>query len=133
MFEYLEKHWKKAIYITFSIYWALLLTATSLPGSDVPDLGVSDKIEHFTAYFIFSFMLCVVLMFQNRFQILKQKAFVSTLILVGLYAALDELHQLFIPGRACDILDWSTDIAAALIAVSMIYFLSKLNPLKREN
>jgi len=130
LFEYLEKRWKKQIYIIFSAYWIILLTATSLPGADVPDLGVSDKIEHFTAYFIFSFMLCVVLMLQQKYRLLKRRALTATLVLVGLYAAFDELHQLFIPGRSCDILDWSADMASALLAVTFIFIISKINLVK---
>jgi len=131
LLEYLEKHKKKVLYTPFTIYWLLLLTATSLPGKDLPNLGVSDKIEHFTAYFILSFFLSIVLMLQKRVKILKEKAIFSTLVIVGIYAALDELHQLFIPGRSCDIRDWLTDIIAACIAVFVVSLLTKKNHVKQ--
>ena len=128
MLDYLEKHKQKFLYIPFTIYWLLLLTATSLPGKDMPNVGVSDKVEHFTAYFIFSFMFTIVLIIQNKFKYLKVRAFSATLFLVGIYAALDELHQLFIPGRSCDILDWATDITSACIAVLVVFLLTRKSP-----
>lgn len=132
MFDYLEKNWKKTIFIIFAAYWIVLLTATSLPGSDLPDLGVSDKLEHFSAYLIFSFMLCIVLMFQDKYRLLKRRALPTTILFISVYAAFDELHQLFIPGRSCDIIDWSADFTSACLAVSVVYVLSKIN-LKKIN
>jgi VanZ family protein len=36
---------------------------------------------------------------------------------------LDELHQLFIPGRSCDILDWTADTAGVIIGVIIMTLL----------
>lgn len=64
--------------------------------------------------------------------LLKQKAFFSTLVIVGVYAAFDEIHQIFIPGRSCDIRDWLVDFISAFIAVALVYILVKSNILKKE-
>ncbi len=125
MFEYLEKHKKKLVYIPLIIYWLLLLTATSLPGSDMPDIHVSDKVEHFSGYAILTIFLTLAMLLQNKIKMLKEKAFIATLILVAVYGALDELHQLFIPGRDCDIYDWITDFSAACFGVVIVYFIVK--------
>ena len=38
---------------------------------------------------------------------------------VSLYAATDELHQLFVPGRNCDVLDWLADSAGAVLLAAI--------------
>ncbi len=126
MFEYLEKHRTKLVYVPLIIYWLLLLTATSLPGKDLPDIHVSDKIEHFSAYAILTILLTFTSLLQTKYKFLKEKAFLSTLIFVSIYAALDELHQLFIPGRDCDINDWMADFLAACFGILIVYSLVKL-------
>ena len=125
MFEFLEKHKMKLVYWPLVLYWLILLTATSLPGKDLPNLGVSDKIEHFTAYFILAVLLNISLLIQNKFKLLKAKASQAVLLIIAVYAALDELHQLFIPGRSCDILDWTADMAAAIAGVLIVIILVK--------
>ena len=125
MLEYLEKHKKKLVYIPLIIYWIILLIATSLPGKDMPDLPVSDKIEHFSAYCILTIFLTFTVLLQNKYNILKKHAFIFTWVLVAIYGALDELHQLFIPGRDCDILDWTADASAALFGVLLVFFIVK--------
>ena len=123
MIEYLEKNKVRAVYLPLIIYWLVLLTATSLPGKDLPNLGVSDKLEHFTAYFILAVILNLALIVQNKYSLLKLKSSIFTIIIIGSYAALDELHQLFIPGRSCDIKDWAADFIAACIGVSVIFLI----------
>jgi VanZ family protein len=123
--EYLDKHKKKLIYIPLIIYWIILLTATSLPGNDVPDFHVSDKIEHFTGYAVLTIFLCFTLMLQSKFQFMKKHAYIITLLMVSVYGALDELHQLFIPGRSCDIRDWIADTSAAYFGVLVVFVIVK--------
>jgi len=123
--EYLEKHKKKFVYIPLIIYWLFLLTMTSLPGKDLPDLHISDKLEHFSAYMVLTIFLTFTLLLQNKFRFLKKHAYLLTFLLVALYGALDELHQLFIPGRSCDIMDWTADVSAACFGVFIVYFIVK--------
>lgn len=107
------------------MYWLLLLTLTSLPGKDLPDIKISDKIEHGLAFWGLAILLKLTLVLQNKYQKLKEHSATFTLLIIGIYAALDELHQLFIPGRDCDIFDWAADFSGALIAVLVIGFLIK--------
>jgi VanZ family protein len=45
-------------------------------------------------------------------------------VLVSLYGVTDELHQLFVPGRSCDVKDWIADtIGATLGSVGMYVLL----------
>lgn len=120
MLNKLESNKKWLIYFPLIVYWLLLFVATTLPAKDLPDTHVSDKIEHFTAYFILAVLLNFAIMFQNKYIKLRRKAWLLTLIIISSYAALDELHQLFIPGRDCDILDWVSDTSGVLLGLALV-------------
>jgi VanZ family protein len=133
LLDKLESNKKLLVYFPLIIYWFLLLVATTLPAQDLPKTGVSDKIEHFTAYFILAVILNLAIMFQNKYPKLKYKAWLFTLIIILTYAGLDELHQLFIPGRDCDILDWLADSGGVLLGIGLVrvminFFKYKLQP-----
>ncbi len=123
MLNKLETNRKWLIYFPLILYWLILFVATTLPSADLPNTGVSDKVEHFTAYMILAVLLNLTLMFQNKYPKLKKKAWLYTLIFVLTYAGLDEFHQLFIPGRDCDILDWLSDASGVLLGLAFIKIL----------
>lgn len=59
---------------------------------------------------------------------------VLAFVLTAAYAVTDEIHQIFVEGRACRFFDWLVDCsgaAAALIFICLIIFLSR--KLKRRN
>ena len=113
-------------------YWLIILTLTSLPGNDVPDVKINDKIEHFLAFGGLGFLLYLSLKVQDKVKIIKKLPWLFTILLVALYAAFDELHQLFIPGRMCDIKDWIADMIGVTIGVMsmalLIYLFDKKRP-----
>jgi len=112
----------------------ILLTATTLPGKELPKIGINDKIEHLTAYFILSILLSLSLFFQNKYRLFKKYFAIATLSIISIYAALDELHQLFIPGRTCDFYDWLADFTGAAIGVFIVFiFLKKFHYNSKEN
>ncbi len=123
MLSKLEANKKWLVYFPLIIYWLLLFVATTLPGKDLPETGVSDKIEHFTAYFILAVLLNLTLMFQNKYPKIRKKAWLYTLIFILTYAGLDEIHQMFIPGRDCDILDWLSDSSGVLLGLGFVKML----------
>ncbi|MEX2535457.1 MAG: VanZ family protein [Trueperaceae bacterium] len=43
----------------------------------------------------------------------------------ALYGVVDEVHQMFVPGRNPDILDWLADIAGAAVGVWLVYYPSR--------
>lgn len=128
MFEYLEKRKIWLVYIPLAFYWLILFTATSLPAYDLPKLGISDKINHFLAYFLLAILLNLTLMYQRKSRFLFEKAAPVTIIICFIYGALDEIHQMFIPGRYAEILDWVADASGVILGVFLVYFLkNKLN------
>jgi len=88
-------------------------------------MNVSDKIEHFGAYGLLSVFLYLDLFFQNRFEVLKKFPAAFAIIFASLYGLIDELHQLLVPGRSCEFLDWFAEFSGALIGVLIIKWLLK--------
>ncbi len=125
MLDYLEKHKKIVVYFPLIAYWVMLLLATSLPSNKIPNIKLNDKIEHVLAYFILGILFNFAVLVQERFVFIKKKAYISTIILLGIYAIIDELHQLFIPGRDCSLLDWSADTLGVFLGVLVTYILLK--------
>jgi VanZ family protein len=126
LFDFLEKHKSKLIYIPLVLYWLTLFIFTTLPSKDLPKTGINDKIEHLSAYFILTTLLSLALLFQNKSIKTKKNFSIASIFIVAVYAALDEIHQLFIPGRDCDILDWTADMIGAVIGIFLIIILVKI-------
>ncbi|MCS7054372.1 MAG: VanZ family protein [Ignavibacterium sp.] len=127
------------------IHWITIIILTSLPSDSLPSSGLDDKIEHIIAYFVLSFFIYFNFYYQDRHLILRKYSFLFTILFASLYGAVDELHQLFIPGRSCDFLDWVADfigvIIGSLSARLLLYYLretlenffnKKLEPLTKK-
>jgi VanZ family protein len=123
LLKYFEKHKKYLVYLPLILYWILILTLTSLPGNDLPKIEINDKIEHLLAFGGLGFLLNLSLRIQNKFVTVKKFPALFTILIVCSYAAIDELHQTFIPGRSCDILDWSADTIGVIIGVTIMTIL----------
>ncbi len=123
MFKYLEKRKVWLVYIPLAIYWIILFTATSLPIERLPSVGFNDKINHFLAYFILAVLVNLTLIYQRKSRFLFQKAPIVTIIIGLLYGAFDELHQIFVPGRFAETLDWMADGLGTIVGVLVVYYL----------
>lgn len=115
-----EKNYKSLVYASLIIYWVILLSATSIPADSVPTTGVSDKIEHFLAYFILTILLSSTLFYQNKFTNLKKHYLLSSFIIASVYGIIDELHQLLVPGRSCELLDWLSDAGGVILGIIFV-------------
>jgi VanZ family protein len=113
---------RKAISILpIIIYSTAIFYASHQPTPFTPDLGLhwQDKLYHFSAYFFYGFAVLFALpaVFPR---ISGRKAMLVIIVAVMFYGASDEIHQYFIPGRSCELLDWCADalggIAAAVVA-----------------
>lgn len=100
------------------VLWAaFILLLTSIPGSDIPHVGFmsfrsSDKLVHASMYGVFAWLALRSLLRAGR--PLRQAILVVALG-IALFAALDEWHQQFIPGRDMDPFDWLADLTGATI------------------
>jgi VanZ family protein len=133
LFKFLELHKKHFVYLPLVFYWLLILTLTSLPGNELPDIKINDKIEHFLAYGGLGFLLYLSLRVQDKYSLLKKLPWLFSILVVALYGAFDELHQLFIPGRMCDIKDWIADMIGVIIGVVIMALLIFVFDKKRPN
>ena len=110
------------LYIPLLVYWIILFILTSIPVDQVPKFfGTQDKIEHFAAYFLLSILLCLTLHFQRKNLQLSSRALLITFLIVIFYGVIDELHQLFVPGRSGDILDWLADSIGGGLGIWFCY------------
>jgi VanZ family protein len=128
LFKYLEKRKVWLVYIPLTIYWIILFTATSLPLQRLPSVGFNDKINHFIAYFILAVFVNLTLIYQRKSRFLFKKAALVTIIIGLLYGAIDELHQILVPGRFAETLDWMADGLGTIVGVLVVYYL--INRLK---
>lgn len=115
------------VYIPLIIYWIIIFIATTIPVDTMPKLfNAQDKIEHFTAYFILEILLAFTFHFQNKNETVKRNPIFFSILVLIIYAAFDEIHQYFIPGRYADVLDWVADVIGGLLAIIFVkWFLTK--------
>jgi hypothetical protein len=73
-----------------------------------------DKLAHFLTYGTIAALLAVGV---------KRRQPSTLILLVSLIGALDEWHQVYLPGRSSDIADFLTDVAAAIVAVTLVDWL----------
>jgi len=72
------------------------------------------KTAHFTVYFILGF--CVVNSLKYHMKN-KRSLFATAWGIAALYGVFDEIHQYFVPGRACTVRDMLINAAGALFGV----------------
>ena len=80
------------------------------------------KLAHFTEYLILGILTYNLINNHNK------KTYIAIIICV-LYAISDEIHQMFVPGRSCQILDMTID---SLGSITGIYLLKLINKYKTE-
>lgn len=123
MFSYLERNRKYLLHFPLFLYWIILFILTSLPSGMAITTDVSDKINHFGAYGLLSVFLYSTLYFQNKFSILKKYPALFTVVIASVYGALDEIHQMYVPGRSAEFLDWIADFTGSIVAVLITRYL----------
>ncbi len=79
------------------------------------------KTAHFLEYFILG-ILSVITAFTYKKNKLFFKIFGAVMFSI-LYAVSDEVHQYFVPGRACRLLDICIDSAGSICAVLLVVFI----------
>lgn len=85
-----------------------------------PDADVANPIAHFCEYAVFGALL------RNALASGRQAGFrrvVLAAACASLYGVTDELHQYFVPARACDPADWLVDTLGALAGAALAHAL----------
>ena len=94
------------------IYW--ISSIETLPHVEIPIIS-PDKLAHVGVYFIFCWFSRRALYFQVAVPFLKRWSFVGAFLLTCLYGYLDEVHQLYVPGRSYEYYDMLADAIGALL------------------
>jgi VanZ family protein len=100
------------------LFWAsLLVVLTSLPKLRPPSLGLEmqDKLYHLLFYMVLGFLWARAVIQARRDRLIS--GLTRACFGASLFAILDELHQLFIPGRQCDLGDAIADIIGLILAI----------------
>ena len=93
---------------------ALILIVSSTPATSLPETGFSDKLEHAGAYLVLAILTMRALPPASG----SRDALVALVAMVA-FAAIDEWHQRFIPGRYPDSLDWVADSVGVVVGVGV--------------
>ncbi len=92
--------------------WAgVILTLTSWPSPpDVaPRFPGFDKVVHFTMYAVLGSLVAHALRVP-----VSVRARLNAITALAIFAFVDELHQLLIPGRSASVWDWTADLVGAV-------------------
>ena len=81
-----------------------------------PDADIVSSLGHFCEYFVFGALVANAL----RCHMPLRRVWPVALALASAYGITDELHQLFVPTRTCDPVDWVVDTVAAALAVTLV-------------
>ena len=133
MYNYLKENRKKVLLIPLIIYWIIILIGTTIPADAFVDVvELSDKVEHFIAYFGLAVLLGLNLYFQEKWKKISLYYIVATLVICLTYGVLDELHQLFVPNRMAEFWDWVADSLGTITGLFVTsIFLQKI--IKNKN
>jgi VanZ family protein len=94
------------------------LSAQSRPLEKTPSTALS-YVAHFTEYAVLAFLLFWAQLFGNGWKGNLRVALALSLVVSALFAASDEYHQSFVPGRDASFLDFLTDCFGAAVALTV--------------
>lgn len=97
-----------------SIYRAMQDVQASILG---PDADLLSSIAHFCEYTVFGALLANAL----RCHMPLRRACLIAIACASLYGVSDEVHQLFVPERMCDPVDWMVDTAGSALGSGIAY------------
>lgn len=111
--------------------WAVaILVGTSIPGRQLPSsFPHADKLVHLALYGTLGLLVGRALALRGALGRGLVAALVA-LAAVALFAAFDEWHQDFIPGRSSDRIDWLADVVGA--TAGLLVATTRLRPEQRN-
>jgi hypothetical protein len=107
---------------------AIIYRASATPGSDLPTFGAWDflvkKGGHMLGYALLASAYFHAL---NKGKRMTKSQFIQAVCLASIYAASDEFHQRFTPGRTASIDDVCIDTIGATIGLALWCWIRKLH------
>lgn len=106
------------------LFAVLIFIFSSLPGDKLPEIrfGLGDKFIHVIEFGLFGIFLYHAFRFSSPIS----KPYFATLCVGIVYALLDEIHQLFVPGRSCEIWDFIADLVGIIIFAGLSAWINRL-------
>lgn len=103
-------------------YAILIFIMSSFPGYKIPNLSLLsyDKVLHLLVFGLFGIFVYRAFKFYFR----VKRPYIATLITCIPYAALDEIHQLFVPGRQQSLYDFLADVIGVVVFAALSSWLN---------
>ncbi len=111
-----------------AILWAVVIfIASSISHIKLPKIEfiAVDKVVHMGIFYVLAILLYRAFYTPETKNIISMKRLVYSALLSMVYGVLDEVHQLFVQGRQCDIYDMIADSLGGLLAGLTIYIFLK--------
>jgi VanZ family protein len=100
------------------LFASAILTVSNIPNLRGPDLRFIpfDKLAHFLEYAVFSFLTFRSV---SHFTptIKNRTVFIIALVILAIFAGVDEYFQRFVPGRVSDFADYIADLTGAFLVL----------------
>jgi len=129
MISKLEKNRILALFLTLvvagTIFYLSSLEFSSPPGGG---FSILPYIYHFAIFFIFALFLLITIKGENE---TEKKHIFLVLIIAILYAALDEIHQSFVPGRHTSVIDLLVDTLGITFSIGFYEKLREFSILRK--
>jgi VanZ family protein len=111
------------------LYMAAIFYMSALSNPPVP--AGADKSLHGLAYLGLAILVLRALVggLPKRIGI---RVAVSAFLITVLYAATDEVHQMFVPGRMADVLDLFADAGGAFVGTAACWAWGIISPVSRD-
>ena len=100
--------------LSLVLYWLALFAGTHIPGGSVPSVEVSDKLLHAVAYAGLSFLLAWAI--PNWGKGLSHVGWAAGIAFA--YGCIDELTQMLVPSRSCEIADLAADTVGIVCGIT---------------
>lgn len=115
---------KKLFLWSLTLGWAILIFyLTSIPNLKISDnTWVSFVISNGSHFLFFGIQAILLFSALHTLYSIRYTPYISaaSIILTSLYGVLDELHQIYVPGRTADPMDWALDTLGAIIFLTVM-------------
>ena len=101
-----------------------IFVASSREQAPMPDLGFTwqDKLFHFLAFTVYGLAVIRAVVASAT---LTWRVVVIVMLLGAVFAASDEVHQMYVPGRSAEVADWLADMSGMLAALGVYWMHTK--------
>ena len=96
------------------VCYGLISFVSSLPSSSFHfSLGRFDKAVHFLEFGLFGSLTARALFWERLYHHVRKNGWIIGGGIISVLAMIDEVHQMFVPGRTSEVMDWLADVGGA--------------------